>query len=550
MGEGSERDEQRVVGGRYVVHEPIGTGGTATVHFARLVSEGGFSRILAIKRLRRELVSSPEFVNALVDEARLASRIRHPNVVAPVDLVVDEGEIFVVMDYVAGASLAELMTLSRENRKRIAPRLGTAITTNILYALEAAHRAADPFGRPLGIVHRDVSPQNILVGVDGVSRLLDFGVAKGRGRISTSRAGQVKGRLGYTAPELLTGEEPNPRSDIYAAAVVLWEALTGRRLFEPADPEIIRQILEADLKPPSHHVPKLPGKLDALVMRGLNRAPEARYESAIAFATAIEETVGVATPRRVGDWVRRVAAAVLKERACLFREVEVAAAEGDDAAVQQLLRATLPSRPPPEEAPEDEGGMLDPPTEIDEPEGATTMPAPGFDPKRTRVVGGAASPIVKGVRRHREPKRAVESAERLAVSDPLELRPERRLDGPAETLASPEDPWGGDDDENTTLEVTQTPDGRAPLAEPSEPKGDELRRAQMDMKEVAALAGAVHEAKRSAPPDAPTLPSAPASGSSFALEDIELPVSGGNRFWIALAVFAIVIGAALLYRFA
>lgn len=541
MGMGSERDEQRVVGGRYVVHDPIGTGGTATVHFARMVSEGGFSRILAVKRLRDELVREPEFVSALVDEARLASRIRHPNVVAPVDLVVDEGEIFVVMDYVAGASLAELMSLSRERRKRIAPRVGTAVVTNILYALEAAHRAADPYGRPLGIVHRDVSPQNILVGVDGVSRLLDFGVAKGRGRISTSRAGQVKGRLGYTAPELLTGDEPNPRSDIYAAAVVLWEALTGRRLFEPGDPEIIRQILEADLQPPSHHVPKLPSKLDALVMRGLNRAPEARYESAVAFATAIEETVGVATPRRVGDWVRQVAADALKERARMFREVEMAAAVGDDAAVQQLLDATMASRPVRDE-PADAEEMADPATEIDEPtdasaEGFMTLPAPGFDPKQTRVVGGAESPILKGPAVPSIPRRRAETP---AMSDPIELRPERRIDAPEPTLASPVEEPSEEPSDTTEVE----------LADASEPKGEELRRAQMNMKAVAALAGAAHEAKRAIAPDAPTLPSAPNSGQSFAPEDIELPVAGGNQFWIAIIVIAIVIGALLLYRFA
>lgn len=525
MGGESEHGEQRVLGNRYVVHEPIGAGATATVHFARMVSEGGFSRILAVKRLRRELVRSPEFVSALVDEARLASRIRHPNVVAPVDLVLDEGEIFVVMDYVAGASLAELLGLAREKRKRVAPRVSTTVVTNILYALEAAHQATDPRGRPLRIVHRDVSPQNILVGIDGVSRLLDFGVAKGRGRISTSRAGQVKGRLGYTAPELLTGEEPNPRTDIYAAAVVLWEALTGRRLFEPSDPDVIRHILEADLQPPSHHVPKLPSKLDALVMRGLNRAPDARYGSALAFATAIEETVGLASPRRVGAWVRKLAAQPLAERERLLREVEEVAAEGDDVAARQLLEATLPSRPPPEEY---DAMGLDPPTEVDDPDepedsgapAGQTMPAPGFDPKRTRVVGGAGGSIVERPRERRMPRRM--------VSHPILLEPERRLSEQA-------------------LEEE--------LHEAAQPeKGAELRRAQMDLK-----AAAQEAKKRSVPPESARGPNerpigkrpsdGPSTGSSFAPEDIELPVAGGQRFWIALIVLAILIGAALVYRF-
>lgn len=218
---------EQIIGGRYALYGPIASGGMAAIHFGRLVGTGGFARTVAIKRLRGEFLDTPEVITALLDEARLASRIRHPNVVSILDMVAGEEEVFLVMDYVVGETLAKLLTAAHSASERPTPRIATAILTGVLFGLHAAHDATDERGEPLGIVHRDVSPQNVLVGADGLARLLDFGIAKGKGRLQTTRAGQLKGKVSYMAPEQILGEEPDRRSDVYAAAVVLWETLTS-----------------------------------------------------------------------------------------------------------------------------------------------------------------------------------------------------------------------------------------------------------------------------------------------------------------------------------
>jgi serine/threonine-protein kinase len=336
--------ERTIGGGRYALYAPIAAGGMATVHFGRLVASAGFARMVAVKRLRGELVESPEFVTILVDEARLASRIRHPNVVSTLDMVADEDELFLVMEYVAGESLSRLLGCAYQAGEGVALPIASGILCGVLHGLHAAHEAVDELGEPLGIVHRDVSPENILVGVDGLSRLLDFGIAKGKGRLQTTRAGQLKGKVSYMAPEQILGEEPDRRSDVYAAGVVAWEVLTGKRLFpggESAGESFapIPRILEADVVPPSQACPGLSPAIDGIVMRALNRRREARYDSARDFAVALEEATAVATPRQIGEWTSRVAAEALERRAEQVRALERASrSEGAPVLADALLR--------------------------------------------------------------------------------------------------------------------------------------------------------------------------------------------------------------------
>src|SRR5437588_9653608 len=218
--------------GRYVLHGELASGGMATIHFGRLSGPVGFSRTVAIKRLHPQFAKDPEFVTMFLDEARLCGRIRHPNVVPTLDVVTVEGEIFIVMEYVAGEALSKLLKTAWSRGVAMPPRVAATIVSSILHGLHAAHVAKDEHGRELGIVHRDVSPQNILVGGDGTSRVLDFGVAKARGRLQTTRDGQVKGKIAYMPPEQLSGGAVTRQSDIYAASVVRWEALAGRRLLD------------------------------------------------------------------------------------------------------------------------------------------------------------------------------------------------------------------------------------------------------------------------------------------------------------------------------
>jgi len=310
--------------GRYALHDEIASGGMGTVHLGRLLGEGGFTRPVAIKCLHPHLARQEEFVHMFMDEARLAARVRHPNVLPTVDVVREDNELFLVMEYVHGAPLSLLLQKMKEAGRRVPLRIASSIANGLLLGLHAAHEATDEKGRPLGLVHRDVSPQNILVGADGTTRVLDFGVAKAKNRLQASTgAGTMKGKLGYLAPEQIRGAEVGRPTDLYAASVVIWELMTGRRLF-PGDNEghVLEQILVGYADPPSKWDPAIPEDLDAAVLRGLSGEPEKRFKSAREMAMAIERTVPAAPAMEVGEWVERTAFELLEARAQVIAAIE------------------------------------------------------------------------------------------------------------------------------------------------------------------------------------------------------------------------------------
>ncbi len=345
----------RVVG-RYMLFDEIASGGMATVRFGRLLGEVGFSRTVAIKCLHPQFAKDQEFAKMFLDEARLAARVRHPNVVPILDVVARDGELFLVMEYVQGETLSRLVRAIRLRKTRAPLRIITSIIAGVLDGLHAAHEATSERGDPLGIVHRDVSPQNVIVGLDGVARVLDFGVAKATGRLQTTRNGQLKGKLAYMAPEQLQAEQVDRRTDIYAVSVVLWEALTGRRLFK-ADDEIgiFGLILKGNATPPSEIIPSIPKGFDEIVLRGLHLDPEQRFPTAREMATAIEKVVGVARPREVGAWVEELASETLRKRADKIAELEsvstirVAETGVEPASLTNIdsMLPDAPSSPPP-----------------------------------------------------------------------------------------------------------------------------------------------------------------------------------------------------------
>lgn len=314
--------EGRVIG-RYALYGEIAAGGMATVHFGRLVGPVGFSRTVAIKRLHPQFAKDPEFVSMFLDEARLAARIQHPNVVSTLDVVALEGEVFLVMEYVQGESLSKLVRACRRKGELVPARIASSIVAAALHGLHAAHEAKSERGEPLDLVHRDISPQNVLVGVDGVARVLDFGVAKAAMRAQTTRDGQMKGKLSYMAPEQLRAKAVDRRTDVFAAGVVLWEALTGRRLFDGADAgEILTKVLEAEVPQPGQLVPSVPPALDSIVLRALERDPARRFATAREFAIALEHAGAVALNREVGEWVEDIGGEVLARRAERVAEIE------------------------------------------------------------------------------------------------------------------------------------------------------------------------------------------------------------------------------------
>ncbi len=311
--------EARVVG-RYAIFGPIASGGMATVHFGRLLGPVGFSRTVAVKRMRGELADDPDFVDMFVKEAKLAARVRHPNVVSTSDVIATGDEVLLVMEYVPGESLGRL---AKEGA--VPPPIAAAILLDVLHGLHAVHEAKAESGEPLDMVHRDVSPSNVLVGADGVARLIDFGVAKALGTKADATApGTLKGKLAYMPPERLRGEEPTRATDVWAAGVVLWEALAGRRLHTGADDAaVVAHVFDAAFEAPSVHA-EAAKPWDDVVKKALAADPKQRFATALEMAKALE-ACGAPAPRSdVIAFVESRAKAALEERAKMLFEVEQA----------------------------------------------------------------------------------------------------------------------------------------------------------------------------------------------------------------------------------
>jgi serine/threonine protein kinase len=331
-------------GGRYVLGPAIGSGGMCRVHLARQVGPLGHSRVVAVKRLRPELARDPEHVAMLMDEARLTARVQHASVVPIVDFVADGDELFLVLEYVPGAPLSYLASAMRQAKVTLPTPVVVAIGADLLEGLHAIHDATDDAGKPLSIVHRDVSPQNVIVGLDGVARIHDLGVAKAAHRAQTTRGGELKGKLAYMAPEQLELRPTDRRSDVYSAAVVIWELCSGRRLHAQ---EAAGELLDAIEHGPEA-LSSLRDERDALgeptlaVERELRRAlafdAADRHESALSLSRALQQACPAAPRFEVREWASRLAHGVIDERASLVRGLE----QGRTPTTSQPLPSTEP----------------------------------------------------------------------------------------------------------------------------------------------------------------------------------------------------------------
>jgi serine/threonine protein kinase len=325
--------------GRYELIAQLAQGGMGTVFLARIAGEAGFSRLYAVKLMHEHLASEEAFVGMFLDEARLAAGIHHSNVVSVVDLGVCERGHFVVMQYIEGCTLEQLL-------KRHAlrpPEMIIPLVIDLLHGLHAAHTLQDEDGSLLELVHRDVSPANVLVGIDGVARITDFGIAKARSRITATRPGLLKGKLSYSAPEQLTAESPiDARTDIFSVGVLLWSALTGESLFRgDSEAQTVRNVLQATVEPPSTIGLKPPACFDALCLRALDRNPDNRFESAQAMAEVLREIARengyLSSSARIGTWVQQTFAKQLNERRATLR---------DATSATRLARVSLSSLAP------------------------------------------------------------------------------------------------------------------------------------------------------------------------------------------------------------
>jgi eukaryotic-like serine/threonine-protein kinase len=317
----------------------------ATVHLARATDRRHGPPLVAIKRPHRHLQCDKTFLTMLVDEARLASSIRHPNVVRVHELGFDGGMPFIVMDYVEGASLADLRKELSAIGRAVDARLGLRMILDALAGLHAAHELKDESGKPLRIVHRDVSPHNVLVSCDGRAHLTDFGIAQAEDRIQQTRTHEVKGKLAYLAPERVDKRRMcTVQSDVFAMAVVLWECFAGRRLFRGEDAvDVLQEVISGPIPTLAQIGGHVPSPVDDVLAKALSRDLEVRHKTALEFAQALERAAG---PDGIGAQadVARLMEALFGKRMAV-RQERVREAIGQGQLTDLLRESGLPDRP-------------------------------------------------------------------------------------------------------------------------------------------------------------------------------------------------------------
>jgi serine/threonine protein kinase len=302
----SARDLPRSFGAYEIVRRIAG-GGAAEVFLARARSVAGFEKHVALKMVHARLANDPEATRRLIDEARLTSRLRHRNIVQVIDLGEFEGRHYIAMEYVDGIDLAKLIERLKPVHALPSPKVASYITRELCEGLEHAHRATDAEARPLRIVHRDVSPSNVLLSYDGEVKLADFGLARSTDRLSSTQAGVIKGKYPYLSPEQVRGHAVDARSDVFAAAAVLYELALGQPPFPDAPlPLLLERISRGLIEDPARVRPGLPESFLAMLRRGLHPDPAERYQSARDFGEALSAFIFTEGPPPEQELVRLI----------------------------------------------------------------------------------------------------------------------------------------------------------------------------------------------------------------------------------------------------
>src|SRR3954468_14250601 len=275
--------------GRFQIIGRLATGGMAEVYLALSGELPGYRTLLVVKRILPHLASNRQFIGMFLDEARLAALLDHPNVVRIIEVGHDGEEYFLAMELVQGKPLSAVLRKATRERRPPSPALAAYVIAQAASGLGYAHALTDGDGRPLGVVHRDVSPQNVLISFEGAVKMIDFGVARAFGRVAHTSPGGLKGKIDYMSPEQASAEEVDHRADVFALGVVLWEALTGRRLFRrETELATMRAIVDDPIPHPSDLGP-VPPELDAIAMRALRKRRDGRFQSAQEMAMALEQ---------------------------------------------------------------------------------------------------------------------------------------------------------------------------------------------------------------------------------------------------------------------
>ncbi|NOZ87168.1 MAG: PEGA domain-containing protein [Deltaproteobacteria bacterium] len=267
--------------GKYILLHKLATGGMAEIFLSRQIGVAQFEKLVVIKRILPHLSDNQEFVNMFLDEARIAAQLNHPYIVQIFDLGKIEGSYFIAMEYIHGEDLSQVVKQGQKIGRPLPTDHTVKIVSMVCEALYYAHTKTDMVGKPLNIVHRDISPQNIIVTYEGSTKLVDFGIAKAASQAGQTRAGVLKGKFAYMSPEQIMGEELDGRSDIFAVGIMLYELCVGRRLFKrDSEPETMRAITEGQVPPPRKINPDVPPELEGIIMKALATNRDERYPDA------------------------------------------------------------------------------------------------------------------------------------------------------------------------------------------------------------------------------------------------------------------------------
>lgn len=312
---GNDKLHAGMVLGRYELLLPIAQGGMATVWAARQKGSRGFQKTVAIKTMLPDLSDDPQFEEMFLDEAGLAAKIQHPNVAQILDLGEENNVLYIVMEWVDGEALSTVASAAKKAQAALPQSVMLRIISQACAGLHAAHELKDENDRPLNLVHRDVSPQNILVTYDGIIKLVDFGVAKAVGRMSETQGGQIKGKVPYMSPEQARGGNVDRRTDIFALGIVLYKLTLGVHPFAGADDlATLRNIVSRPLLPPRAKDPHFSPELEQVILKCLDKDPERRFQTMLELDRAIERVLASTGASLVDDEVGAFVRSILGER--------------------------------------------------------------------------------------------------------------------------------------------------------------------------------------------------------------------------------------------
>ncbi|HZH78938.1 MAG TPA: serine/threonine-protein kinase, partial [Archangium sp.] len=376
--------------GKYQLIKRLAMGGMAQIYLARQRGPEGVEKQVVVKRILPHLAENEDFVRMFLDEARIAARLNHPNIVQIFDLGAQDDSFFIAMEYIHGEDLRRVWKKADRAGTPIPVPLVCRIITEACAGLDYAHKRTDGNGKPLGIVHRDISPQNILLTFEGRVKVVDFGIAKAADQATVTRSGVLKGKYSYMSPEQAAGQRVDCRSDVFALGVVLYEMVTNTRLFKRStDMQTLTAVAECHVTPPSQIAPRVPPELDAIIMKALSREPATRYAEALQLQAALERYLAdheyAASPADLAAFMRQVYADRLAREARAGTVVvdEDPPLTGQRTAVEGQRRPSLtPSTPASKEVTRAERGEPVPVAakEVTRPDRGELVPAVPIEP--------------------------------------------------------------------------------------------------------------------------------------------------------------------------